>query len=372
MKQIIHCCFTSHNEVLFRDSDDVSFFINALASTSWKYGVELYADTEMSNHVHLMLSASDNHKNSLSSGYAGTFTDKYGLDRNGSILYNSSNQLYLFVSTLRKRMTRHFNLKYDRTGRIGERSFFSTSVSGNYHLISAFSYVLRNPLHHGVSPTPFSYPFSSVNDLFVVELGKTSRPYIGATYCPSYRFNSKGRWVSRFSSGHKPDLVLPSGYIPITGRNAIKDYLPRNTDFPDEWVMSPDGTFLRPCFEELRQTEMLFVSASSFQYNMFRKTDDKWLQEQNQDRSGQSPVCLKDIEPLHSDDDISIYLRNEKGGSFRKCFDDFSVCRIIDHDILPEFKCKSVYKLTDDQRFKVRQILVNDMHVPAWMVNRCL
>lgn len=73
-----------------------------------------------------------------------------------------------------------------------------------------------------------------------------------------------------------------------------------------------------------------------------------------------------------SDDDISIYLRNEKGGSFRKCFDDFSVCRIIDHDILPEFKCKSVYKLTDDQRFKVRQILVNDMHVPAWMVNRCL
>lgn len=372
MKQMIHCCFTSHDEVMFRDADDVRFFINALASTSWKYGIELYADTEMSNHVHLMLMASDKHNNVLSSGYAGQFIDKDGLDINGSILYNSSNQLHSFVSTLRKRMTRYFNMKYDRCGRIGERSFFSTVVSGNYHLICACSYVLRNPLHHGVSGTAFSYPFSSINDLFPLELGKISSPYLGVNSEPSFRLNSKGRWVSKSSSSNHIDIVFPVGYQPIVGRDAIKDYLPRNTDFPDEWVMSPDGTFLRLCFEELRQTEMLFVSASSFQYNMFRKTDEKWLQEQSQDRNGQAPIGLNEIEPLHSEDDVIMYLKNEKGGTFKKCFDDFTVCHIIDNDILPEFKCHSIYKLTDSQRQQVKRILVNDMHIPECVASRCI
>lgn len=52
MKQMIHCCFTSHQEVMFRCPQDVGFFLNLLALTSWKYGIDIFADTEMSNHVH--------------------------------------------------------------------------------------------------------------------------------------------------------------------------------------------------------------------------------------------------------------------------------------------------------------------------------
>ena len=48
MKQMIHCCFTSHQEVIFRCPEDVGFFLNLLALTSWKYGVDIFADTEMS------------------------------------------------------------------------------------------------------------------------------------------------------------------------------------------------------------------------------------------------------------------------------------------------------------------------------------
>ena len=65
---MIHCCFTSHQEVMFRCPQDVGFFLNLLALTSWKYGVDIFADTEMSNHVHLLLFSSDKTENRLSVG----------------------------------------------------------------------------------------------------------------------------------------------------------------------------------------------------------------------------------------------------------------------------------------------------------------
>ena len=111
MKKMIHCCFTSHQEVMFRCPDDVGAFINLLALTSWKYGVDIFADTEMSNHVHLLLFSAD------------------------------SNQLSDFICSLRKRYAWYFNQKYSRPKgeRLGEKYFFSLVVEGNYHMISACS-----------------------------------------------------------------------------------------------------------------------------------------------------------------------------------------------------------------------------------------
>lgn len=378
MKELIHCCFTSHDEVMFRDTDDVNYFINCLATTSWAYGIEIFADVEMSNHIHLLVMATDKKGNKLSAGAYGKTVEKNGLSKTGKIQYNSTNQLSMFISALRKKMTRHFYEKYDRkkSGRLGERSYFSLRVSGNCHMISACSYVLRNPMHHGVSVTPFAYPYSSVNDLFPIELGKTDRPYSGSSVVPTYRINMQGKWTKKNRTDNSVNtagnLILPPQYSPIVGKSVIKHFLPRDTEFPDEWVMSPQGVFLRPCFEELRQTEMLFVTASAFEYNMFRKTDEKWLHEQNLDRNGQSLVRLNDIEPLNSDRDIEKYLDNERNKTYRKCINDFDVCRIIDHDILPEFHHKSIYQLTDTERLKVRQILINEIHVPDFQVSRCI
>ncbi|MCQ2065741.1 MAG: hypothetical protein MJY66_07790 [Bacteroidaceae bacterium] len=378
MKQLIHCCFTSHNEVMFRDRDDVNYFLNVLATTSWAYGIEIFADVEMSNHVHLLVMASEGKESRLISGTAVKTVEKDGLSRTGKIQYSSSDRLSYFVSAVRKKMTRHFYEKYDRKncGRLGERSYFSLLVQGNYHMISACSYVLRNPMHHGVAVTPFSYPYSSANDIFPVELGKTDRPYPGISSIESYRMNMQGKWVKKCSNDRSANtagnIILPPGYAPITGKAAIRNYLPRDTEFPDEWIMSPEGVFLRPCFEELRQTEMLFASASAFEYNMFRKTDEKWLQEQNQDRNGLSLVRLDEIEPLHSNRDIETYLKNERNRTYVKCFNDFDVCRIVDHDILPEFHHKSIYQLTDAEKLQVRKILINEIHVPDFQASRCI
>ena len=278
MKQMIHCCFTSHQEVMFRCPQDVGFFLNLLALTSWKYGVDIFADAEMSNHVHLLLFSSENTKNKLTVGPYSKTVNKSGFNRDGSILYSRSNQLSDFVRALRKRYTWYFIEKYQRNcgGRLGEKYYFSLIIEGNYHMISACSYVLRNGLHHGVSGTSFMYPYSSINDMFIPELGKTNRPYQGNRNPDEYRKNKSGQWNKVVSSKNNSThgLIFPEGYTPLTSRNVIKLYLPRYSEWPDEWVMSPSGIFLRPCFEQLRQTELLFVSPGAFEYNMFRKTDD--------------------------------------------------------------------------------------------------
>ena len=72
------------------------------------------------------------------------------------------------------------NRKYGRPKycRLGEKNYFELDVFGNAHIQSALSYVLRNPLHHGVSVTPFAYPYSNVNDFFPVEMGKVERLHL--------------------------------------------------------------------------------------------------------------------------------------------------------------------------------------------------
>ena len=376
MKQMTHCCFTSHQEVMFRCPQDVGFFLNLLALTSWKYGIDIFADTEMSNHVHLLLFSSVNTENRLSVGPYSKTVLKPGLDRDGSILYSESNQLSDFVCALRKRYTWYFNEKYQRDcgGRMGEKYYFSLIVEGNYHMISACSYVLRNGLHHGVSGTSFMYPYSSINDMFIPELGKTERPYQGNRNPDEYRKNKSGHWnkvvSSRSYSTH--GLVFPDGYSPITSRNVIKLYLPRYSEWPDEWVMSPSGVFLRPCFEQLRQTELLFVSPGAFEFNMFRKTDDKWIEEQDQDRNGKPAIGISDIEPIHNEDAVKSYLYNERASTFRNCRSDIDLCGIIDRCILPEFKAPSIYQLNRDKRESIRKILINDFHVSDSQASRCL
>ncbi len=375
MKQIIHCCFTSHEEVMFRSPDDVGVFLNILALCSWKYGVDIFADTEMSNHVHLLLFSSAKKENKLSYGVADKSIHKNGFNTQGGILYSDSNQLSDFVSSLRKRYTWYFVQKYHRNeGRMGQKYYFSLVIEGNFHMISACSYVLRNGLHHGVAGTAFMYPYSSINDMFVPELGKTDRPYQGTNSLFEFRKNKSGHWVKSTSLHNKTThgLVFPYGYTPITDRSEMKQYLPRYSEWPDEWVMSSSGVFLRPCFEQLRQTELLFVSPGAFEYNMFRKTDEKWIQEQDQDRNGRPSVQISDIEPLHSDEDIKEYLYNERSSTFKNTRSDIDLCSIIDRCILPEFKVQSIYQLNTEKRWAIHRILTNEFHVQDKQARRCL
>ena len=175
MKETYHICFTSHDEVMFRDTEDHDAFINIMALQSFSTGTEIMADAEMSTHVH-----------------QGVFTDKP----------------MEFARRERMSYTKYFNAKYGRKGRFGQKYTFMAKVIGLYHILALLSYILRNGLHHGASATAFGYLFCSIRDMFAQDLGfcqdtpvVMSRQEI-ASYLPrfsefpdSFQMNGRGVFV---------------------------------------------------------------------------------------------------------------------------------------------------------------------------------
>lgn len=141
MKESYHICFTSHDEVMFRDEEDHGVFVNLMALRAFATDTEILADAEMSTHVH-----------------ADIFTE------------NPSP----FAGTLRMSYTKYFNGKYGRKGRMGQKYTFSLKIDGYYHQQVALSYILRNGLHHGAAPTALGYPYCSVREMFAKDIGLSS------------------------------------------------------------------------------------------------------------------------------------------------------------------------------------------------------
>ena len=339
MKTVKHLCFTSHKEVMMRDPQDVGTMINFLALNSWKHHVTILADCEMSTHVHLIVVGADDDVSD-------------------------------FIKDVRRQYTMYMNRKYSRPvhERFGEKGYFKLDIFGNNHIQSALSYVLRNPLHHGVTGTPFAYPYSSVNDIFPVEMGKLDRPHLsnGKTIELAKRRDGSWRKIERAKTSIEGGKFIES-------RQVMASFLPRYSQWPDDWKMTSDGVFSRLSFEDLKQTELQFVTPGGFQYCMFRKSDENWLQEQELDMNGLAPIDLACMEPFSDEHEVRLFKSNEKAGTFRKTFlNDFDVCRIVDNDIVKSFRYHSVYELTESQKQAVRRILISELRIPAAQAARCV
>ncbi|MBQ9410194.1 MAG: hypothetical protein IJU21_01150 [Bacteroidales bacterium] len=138
MKESYHICFTSHDEVMFRDDEDHGMFVNLMALRSFEQETGIIVDAEMSTHVHM------------------------------NIFTNAPTR---YSSTLRSSYTKYFNRKYDRKGRFGEKYTYLLKVDGFNHQMVLENYILRNGFHHGVAPTAFGYKYCTVRDLFSEDIG---------------------------------------------------------------------------------------------------------------------------------------------------------------------------------------------------------
>ena len=138
-----HLCYTSHDEVMFRNAADMDVAFNSLCSALYKTDSACYAETFLTDHHH------------------------------GCYRTRCPGEL---IRTARESYTKQFNHKYLRDGPLGERGFFLQEISGERHFLAALSYVLKNPPHHGVADTPFAYPYSSANAFFRTSLGKAEVP----------------------------------------------------------------------------------------------------------------------------------------------------------------------------------------------------
>lgn len=303
MKESYSICFTSHEEVMFRDEADHGMFINIMAIEGYRTESEILSDAEMSNHVHI-----------------NAFT----------------RQPMIFASRTRMAYTKYFNGKYGRKGRMGEKGTYVLKVEGFNHQLVLLNYIFRNGLHHCAAATAFGYPFSSIQEMFAVDLGRTLQPAV------------------------------------YTSRADIATFLPRFADFPDSYEMDGNGVFLRRCFVETRRVEQYYATPRNFLYQMNRLTDESWIEEQKRDGTG-APITLADVEPGLDKKGIAELLNNEYGRNFNRTrMQDLDVCRLIDRDFLPGFDVSSVYYLTDSQKKRIARTLQCEYHLPEKQIQRCL
>ncbi len=268
MENIYHYCLSAQ-EVLCRDEEDYIRFINCYALALYGSGSISFADVVMSNHFHAV----------LSSGNIGLFSQK-----------------------LRYSYTRYFNSKYKRTGILGKEKAFWSILEGTMHICTAVSYVLRNPLHHGICPTPWGYKYSSIKSVFQKEMGHNISDSTG---------------------------ILP--------KRLYHKWLPKRAKYPQEYVMESIGTFKYECFTNVVQTEVLYGTVRNFIYCMSRLSGEEWLKEQESDNNSCKPITLEEFEKPVCGDNSALLYRNEKSRNRSHVIQDLELCKIIDTMIREHF-----------------------------------
>lgn len=302
MKKTYHLCLSAGNEVLFRDLEDYNRGFNCLALALYKTGSGGLVESFMSTHVHQLSQTDDP----------------------GGLMYN-----------FRLSYCMYFNRKYHRQGKLGEDTHFTMEVVGYHHTLAAASYVLRNALHHGVSPLPYAYPHCSANAIFMKEMGKA----------PCSR---------------------------LLDKRHFRNFIGKTAVYPDNYKMSESGVFLRETVLDIPQVENLFVTPRAFNWYMTRKSSEEWEAEQHKDKNGLPPINLVDIEKGVRTDSAEKMIVYESGKANYRKPSDIDICTDIDRNILPKYGKASIYMLTRQEKQNIAEYLYRTLHLPEDQIRRCL
>ena len=287
---------------MFRSRADFIRGINCLCLAAHYTEAILLAYVFMSNHVHIIVRTDDPEK---------------------------------FMMKFRYAYNKYFNAKYHRRGRIGENQFFNIELVGLYHLLTAIAYVLRNPVHHGISATPFGYEFSSIRGMFRTEFG----------------------WQTA-------DGILP--------RKSAYQFIPSRSVLPERYQMNSEGMILPETVIDAQDIEHQFSTARSFLYYMNRLSGEEWIREQQQDQTELPAITLESIEEGVRFHDLNTMLRNEHGRANYSAMKDIILCHEIDNTILPGYGVSSVYQLSIGQRENMVGLLRRRYGVSVTQAKRCL
>lgn len=308
MKTLKHLCYTSHGEVMFRNVDDMNYAFNSLCSALYKTDSICLAEAFISTHHH------------------------------GCYLTSLPREL---MHIHRTSYTKYFNNKYGRTGSLGEKGFFMQEIDGLRHQVSAITYVLKNPVHHGISATPFAYPYCSANAFFRKDLGKDFSP-----------------------------RLLTSEQIRMS--------LPRRAEFDPSWKMGTEGVFLRESVLETAMVESLYSTPQAFNYMLSRKSGEDWVKEQDMDSVSCPPVTLENIESplftggLGKEDSLFHMLQNERSRFNRSVMTDLRLCGIVDMELVSGKAPRTVYQLSNEEKICLANELHRRFHCGKEQIRRCL
>ena len=293
---------------MFRNVDDMNYAFNSLCSALYKTDSICLAEAFISTHHH------------------------------GCYLTSLPREL---MHIHRTSYTKYFNNKYGRTGSLGEKGFFMQEIDGLRHQVSAITYVLKNPVHHGISATPFAYPYCSANAFFRKDLGKDFSP-----------------------------RLLTSEQIRMS--------LPRRAEFDPSWKMGTEGVFLRESVLETAMVESLYSTPQAFNYMLSRKSGEDWVKEQDMDSVSCPPFTLENIEsPLFTggsgkEDSLFHMLQNERSRFNRSVMTDLRLCGIVDMELASGKAPRTVYQLSNEEKICLANELHRRFHCGKEQIRRCL
>ena len=309
MLKTYHLCYTSHKEAMFRNDEDMKRSFNCLCSALYRTGSRCLAENDMPSHHH----------------------GCYQTECPGDL-----------IQIKRQAYTHYFNEKYGRKGPLGDSGFFSLVLEGLRHTLAALSYTIKNTVHHGITSTPFEWPYCSANAYFRKELGKL----------------------------YVPELLLSPAQIEAA--------LPRRAQFSPEWKMGVEGVFLRETVIETSVVENLYATPKAFNYLVTRQSGDDWSKEQEADGNGLPPITLESFEELvlrrsaSREQTITEMLRNERARHAPLGMNDLQLCEIIDNQYVPRYQAMSVYQLSSSQKNAIASDLYRRRLAGEAQIRRCL
>lgn len=295
-----HICVASEFEIMFRSESDYQRAFNCLALAVNETNSVLLADSIMSNHIHFCV---------------------------------QTDSPQVLVSKFRISYQRYFNHKYHRTGLLGDEQATIVELDSPTHCLVAITYVLRNPLHHGVTVTPFEYTYSSVKCYFRKELGNP------------LNINSLSAKKGKANIAHCSQL-------------------------PNDYLVEPSGQICRDSVIDARHVEHLFGSPQDFLINLVRSSTKKWRDKIASELNSADIVSLESIE--NNRESLRKLEENERGQFNVTAYSDQLLCEMIDNELLAGIGKESVYQLYLDEKVAIARHLMLKFKASVPQMARCL
>lgn len=287
---LLHICIKSEDELMHREEEDYRSGISKMALAAYRTGTRIFAYAFMSTHIHIIVQSPD---------------------------------VSRFISNFRNSYTKWFNCKYRRTGRLGERYFYTVSLDSLYRILHAVNYVLRNPVHHLVTDTAIGYEFCSARYVFA------------------------------------SDFCLNEGRFKRV-RSALYS---KNVHLPDSFWLNEQGMISPKSFLEIPFVERLYMTVKNFMFYINRPS----YSDSDKPNAGEKPLGISQIESSYNIEDLQ---QNERKRSVKEFTSDMDICRIIDKELL---KGRTYARLTDQEKKRIAyQVSRRLPRCPLKQIYRCL
>ncbi len=120
-----------NRQICFAGDEDIAAYVHWLNEAASKYGVLIHAWVFMTNHLHLLLTPTEENACSLCMQYIGRY------------------------------YVRYFNYRYQRTGPLFEGRFRSHPIQADVYYLNCSRYIELNPVRAGMVSDPGEYRWSS-------------------------------------------------------------------------------------------------------------------------------------------------------------------------------------------------------------------